>query len=97
MNRLFLALLLCVSSTAVQAGDSKHGLWRCGLKFGDSPKAGSAYIATKAARALDGNQVVRSIEVVRPELHSFTSTTSQRTIRRRIPPTFTLAKLVCSW
>ncbi len=97
MNRFALAVLVYVIATTAHAGDSKLSLLNCGLQFGDAPKVSKAYSASKNNRRFGGDQVVRSIEMIRPDISSFKQTTTDHTLRRRLPSVFTFAKFVCSW
>ncbi|MFK8048629.1 MAG: hypothetical protein AB8B81_09365 [Halioglobus sp.] len=96
MSRLVLTVLLSITATVAQAGESKFSLQRCGLQFGEQSSAGKTYSARKKGRDFASDQVVRSIENVQSSVNTFAQTTTKRKVRRRMPPTFTVAKFVCS-
>ncbi|MEH6570763.1 MAG: hypothetical protein V7709_16910 [Halioglobus sp.] len=97
MKLFALAVLMSVLATSAHAGSGKLSLLHCGLQLGDSSKLQRTYTAPRSQQVYGNNQVVKSIEVNVPTLAAFTGAKSSSAGRRRLPPTYTLARFVCSW
>ena len=92
-----LALLVSVLGTSAHAGDGKLSLLRCGLQWGGSTMEAKAYTATKRSQKYDTQRALDSFDSNRPGAHALITTNSEKTGRRRLPRTFTLARAGCSW
>jgi hypothetical protein len=92
-----LALLVSVLGTSAHAGDGKFSLLRCGLQWGGSTMEAKAYTAAKRNQKYDTQRALDSLDSNRPGAHTFVTTTSEKTGWGRLPRTFTLAKVGCSW
>ncbi|MEE4145028.1 MAG: hypothetical protein V2I26_09540 [Halieaceae bacterium] len=99
LQAMLLAALLAVMATTAHARGSKFSLLECGLQLGGitSTSTRKASSVTSAKRERSSKRAVRSILVTDPALYSYTGTQTNLTGRRRMPPTFTLAKLGCAW
>ena len=90
-------VLLFVLANSAHAGIGKLSPLRCGLQLGDTSKLQRAYTAPRSHQVYGNNPVTKSIEVNVPTLATVTGTTAGSKVRRRLPPTYTLARFVCSW
>ena len=97
IKKLALALLVSVLGTSAHAGDGKLSLLRCGLQWGGSTMESKAYTATRKNQKYDTQRALHSFDSSRPGAHTLVTTALERTGRRRLPHTFTLAKVGCSW
>jgi hypothetical protein len=91
------AVLLFMTANSAQAGIGKLSLLHCGLQLGDTSKLQRSYTAPRSHQVYGNHQVVKSIEVNVPALATFTGSKTGSKVRRRLPPTYTLARFVCSW
>ena len=97
IKKLALALLVSVLGTSAHAGDGKLSLLRCGLQWGGYTTEAKAYTATRRNQKYDTQRALDSFDPNRPGAHTLVTNASEKTGRRRLPHTFTLAKVGCSW
>jgi len=99
IKKLALAILVSVLGTSAHAGDGKRSLslLRCGLQWGGSTMEAKAYTATKRSQKYATKRALHSFDSYRPGAHTLVTTALEKTGRRRLPRTFTIAKVGCSW
>lgn len=93
-----LALLLSAMATTAQADGGKFFPFTCGLQLGSGPRIQKTDPEPDKPRVSAANPAVKSIAANGSGLTAFTGAKPNNNIgRRRMPPTFTLAKIGCSW
>lgn len=97
VKRFVLTLLVYVMATTAHAGGLKLPFMQCGLQLGGMTKVQKAYSEPKNSRQFGTQQVDKSIHSNEFGVNTFTTATSKPAGRRRLPPTFKLAKVRCSW
>jgi hypothetical protein len=84
-------------ATTAHASGSKFSFLECGLQLAGISRAHKPSSRPVKKQEPSSKQVTRSIVISGPALYSFTGAQSNITGRRRMPPTFTVAKFGCSW
>jgi len=97
IKTFLLTVLLYAMAATSHASDGKFSLLECGLQLGGVSRTQKASSKPEKKQQSSSKQVGRSIVITGPALYSFTGAQSNLTGRRRMAPTFTVAKLGCSW
>lgn len=97
IKTFLLSVLLSAMAATSHASDGKFSLLECGLQLGGISRTQKASSRPDKKQERSDKQVGRSIVITGPALYSFTGAQSNLTGRRRMAPTFTVAKLGCSW
>lgn len=92
-----LIVLVSVMTNTAHARGDKLSLFHCGLKLGGTTKVHNTYSADKKSRGNAGNKASKSIDSNGVYAAAFTGATTDKVGRRRLPRTFTLANVGCSW
>ena len=93
---LALTLLISAMAGTAHAGESWLFPFHCGLQLGGSATFQKSYSEPTRKRVSAKNRAVKSIVASGPGVAAFTGAKPNNIGRRRMPPTFTLAKIGCS-
>lgn len=96
MRKLALILIIAAMATTAHAGSDKGSFLNCGVKLGNSK---DVYKPNVEAKDTISSKQQYAVELLNPQASNFNAAAAKPRVKAepRLPATFTVAKLGCSW